>query len=86
MLTNNQIPVMIVVRNDAVIYVAERNSFSPPKVVYDGLYKDELEKINKLSRMGEITYQERSLLREEIIVNNLLRDYTKGLIEFDGRK
>lgn len=86
LLTNKQISVMIAVRNDAVIYVAERERMAPKLVVYDSLYQDDLAEINRQSRAGEITIVERAYLTEEIIVNNLLRDYTKGLIEIDGRK
>ena len=37
-------------------------------------------------RKGEITPAERTNMREEIIVNNLLKDYTKGLIIFEDGK
>ncbi len=86
LLTNKQIPVMIAVRNDAVIYVAERTNMLPNVAYYNNLYSSDLEEINRLSRTGKITPAERTVLVAETIVNNLLRDYTKGLIEIDGRK
>lgn len=86
LLTNNQIPVMIAVRNDSVIYIAERTKMLPNVAFYNNLYSADLEEINRLSRTGKITPAERTVLVEETIVNNLLRDYTKGLVEIDGRK
>lgn len=86
LLTNSQIPVMIAVRNDSVIYIAERTKMLPNVAFYNNLYFADLEEINRLSRTGKITPAERTVLVEETIVNNLLRDYTKGLVEIDGRK
>ena len=86
MLTNEQIPVMIAVRNDAVIYVAERTTLLPNIANYNSLYSSDLEEINILSRSSKITPAERTIKISETIVNNLLRDYTKGLVEIDGRR
>ena len=51
-------------------------------------HADEINALNKQLRDGIITIAERSVRREIMIVDNLLRDYTKGgkLIEYDGRK
>ena len=86
LLKTSNIPVMIAVRNDGVKYVAERTGGVLKGVWFDELYKDELEELNILSRSGRITSEERSFRREQIIVECLLRDYTKGLIKIDGRK
>lgn len=88
LLTNEQIPVMIAVRNDAVKYVAERKGDILENGWVDDLYQKDIDNLNKALRDGKITSGERSKMREEIIVSNLLRDYTKGgtLIELDGRK
>lgn len=79
---------MIAVRNDAVIYVAERKGSTIDELFYDELYKKELEELNEDVRNGKITYGERALRREEIVVDCLLRDYSKAgeIIEIDGRK
>ncbi|MBR4858127.1 MAG: hypothetical protein IKU08_02975 [Clostridia bacterium] len=86
LLTNKQIPVMIAVRNDSVIYEAERTKMLPNIANYNNLYSSDLEEINRQSRNGEITPAIRTVKVAETIVNNLLRDYTKGLVEIDGRK
>lgn len=87
LLTTENIPVMIAVRNDGVKYIAERESICKTSF-FDELYEKELAELSKLVRDGEITISERGVRRELLIVNNLLRDYTKGkgLIEVDGRK
>lgn len=87
LLQNSNINPMIAVRNDAVIYVAERGTRSPETSFYDDLYQEELNKLNADVRSGKISMADRSLKREEIIVNGLLRDYTKigGLIEINGK-
>lgn len=52
------------------------------------LYEDDLKRLAKDIKDGKIKPCERSMKREEIIVDNLLRDYTRGgkIIEYDGRK
>ncbi len=87
LLTNEQISVMIAVRNDSVIYAVRKAKSTPKnKVYFDYLYPEEIEEINSKCRSGEITSGERTYLREKLIVDNLIRDFTYGLEEFDGRK
>lgn len=88
LLSTPEIPMMVAARNDAVIYVAEKASIVPDTTWYDDLYPDEIEALNKAVRDGKMTALERARQREMMIVDNLLRDYTKGgkLIEYDGRK
>ena len=86
LLKTENIPMMIAVRNDGVKYIAERKGERLKGVWFDELYEAELKELNELSRSGKITSEERSLRREEVIVECLLRDYTKGLVEVDGRK
>ena len=45
-----------------------------------------MERINRLVRSGEITPGERTRMREEFLVDSLIKDYTKGLITIDARK
>lgn len=80
-----QIPVMIAVRNDGVIYVAERSGDVVKNTYFDDLYKQDIDAINERHKKGEITSSERSKERELKIVENVLRDFTKGMIEKDGR-
>ena len=88
MLSTEQVPVMIAVRNDAVKYIAERKGGILKTAYYDELYEEDIKKLNEKVKNGIITVAERTKEREVIIVENLLRDFTKGgkLIEQDGRK
>lgn len=88
MLTTEQIPVMIAVRNDGVKYAAERLGEPLKSGWFDDLYKKDMELLNQQIKDGTILAAERSRRREMMIVDNLLRDYTKGkeLLEYDGRK
>ena len=81
-----QIPVMIAVRNDGVSYVAERTGNTLDDVFLDNRYIEDISKINERYRSGEITASQRSYEREMVIVDNALRDFTKGMVEFDGRE
>ena len=88
LMSAKQIPVMIAARNDAVIYVSERKGNVLNSVWFEDLYQNDIAELNKQLRNGIITTGQRSLMREQIIVENVLRDYTKGgkLIEFNGQK
>lgn len=88
LLQNNNIGPMIAVRNDAVIYVAEKGDNTPATGYYDDLYQDELNKLNADVKNGKISLADRNIRREEIIVDGLLRDYTKAgrLVEINGQK
>ena len=88
LLTTKEIPMMIAVRNDGVKYVAERAGEVLKSGWFDDLYVKEIERLNQQVRDGIIPVSERSMRREMMIVDCLLRDYTKGkgLIEYDGRK
>lgn len=88
LLTTREIPMMIATRNDGVKYVAERSGPVLESGWFDDLYDADIQALNQQIRDGIIPASERSLRREMLIVDNLLRDYTKGkeLIEYDGRK
>lgn len=88
LLRTEQISAMIAVRNDAVIYVAEKGDEIPNTGYFDDLFKDEIEQLNADVRSGKVEASERNLKREEIIVDGLLRDYTKAgrLVEINGQK
>lgn len=86
LLTTKEIPVMIAARNDAVKYIVERKGEAQKFGLFDDLYPDEMEALNRQVREGRMSLAERGLQRELMIVENLIRDYTKGLVEIDGRK
>lgn len=87
MLRNKQIPTMIAVTNDSVKYVAERKKMLET-TDFDLLYKEDMDKLNKMVRDGTIMVAQRGRMRETIIVDNLIRDYTKKgeLLIYDARK
>lgn len=82
LLGNKNMDVFVATRIDGVRYIAIKKS-APPHMMFDLLYEKDLAELNKKSREGIISGGERTRMREEIIVNNLLRDYTKGLIELE---
>lgn len=82
LLDENPVEMFIISRRDGIIYVIEKKE-KPITLNFDELYKAELEEINKMSRAGEITAGERTHLREEKIVNLLIKEYTKGVQRFE---
>ena len=87
LLTTPNIKIFIATRIDGVTYVAEKIKEYPGKITFDSMYEKQLHSINQQARQGLITAGERTHYREEIIVDNLLKDYTNGLEEFnDGRR
>ena len=85
LLYTHNIKMFVAVRLDGVKYIAEK-IVTPPRVpLFDMLYQSEIDSLTQQLKDGIITAGERTRLREIIIVENLLRDYTKGLIELDGR-
>lgn len=88
LLSEDQIPVMIAVRDDAVKYIAERKGTSIPGLDLYELYSEDIEELNEQCRNGIISAGQRSIEIEKKIVYNVLRDYTKGghLIEQDGQR
>lgn len=87
LVTTKQIPMMIAVRNDGIIYAAERKGEILKTGVFDDLYAEELKGLQEQLKSGTITMSQRTKQRELIIVECLLRDHTKGgrLIEYDTR-
>lgn len=69
------------IRIDGVCYVTEKTETLKNVSFWDKLFPDEINSLNKKYRDGIITAGERTRMREEIIVDGLLKKYTKGLIE-----
>lgn len=86
LLSCDNIEAFVAVRLDGISYVTIKNKKLVYNSTFDKLYERELKEINNKVRNGEITAGERTRLREEIIVNNLIKDYTKGLIIFENGK
>lgn len=80
-----EIPMFIAVRLDGVKYVAERTKMAP-RGMLEFLYEDEIKKLREKVHRSEVEQSKYATYRELIIVENSLREYTKGLIELDGRR
>ena len=85
LLKNDNIRMFVAVRLDGVKYVAEKTEKPMVKGLFDPLYQKEIDSLTNQYKKGIITAGERAKMRELLLVDNLLRDYTKGLIELDGR-
>lgn len=84
---DKQIDVMVAVRNDAIIYVAEKGECIPDTMLFEDLYPDDVRELNRRYADGTITAGQRTLMRAEMLVNNVIRDYCKGgkKTEINGR-
>lgn len=77
----------IAVQNDGVKYIAIRTKEAEEGFYPDFYFEDALADLNKESRTGKITPAERALKREQIIVEQILKEfYQKGVVVVDGRK
>lgn len=87
LVSNPQIPVMVAARNDGVVYVAERKDGMLVSSTIEDLYPNEIDALRADLKRGIITPAGYAKRMERLIVDNILRDYTKGgrLIEYDTR-
>ena len=83
LLNTDNIDSFVAARLDGVIYFAQKNQQKIPTTNFDILYQDELKLLTEQVRSGKISVGERTRKREITIVDNLLIDYTRGLIEYD---
>ena len=83
LLTTDNISVFAAIRIDGVCYVTEKTGTLKNISFWDKLFPDEINSLNKKYRDGIITAGERTRMREEIIVDGLLKKFTKGLIELE---
>lgn len=88
LLTVKQIPMMVAVRNDGVVYIANRKGEPLKTGFFDSLYEEDLKPLREALQSGKISVAERTRRRELLLVDNVLRDYTKEgrLVEYDTRK
>ena len=83
LLTTDNIDMFVAARIDGVIYIAEKTQAAPNYSFFDKLFPDEISELNLKYKNGIITAGERTRKREEIIVDGLLKKFTKGLIEIE---
>lgn len=84
-LTFANIPVMIAVQNDGVIYYAKKIKDAPKGFWADEYFADALKTLNEDSRNGIITPAERSRKREGIVIRGLLEEFYEGMVVIDGK-
>ena len=82
LLGKNPVDVFIAAQTDGKAYMVVRDSF-PETLNFDKLYENQLIKLNVDVRNGKITPAERTNKREMIIIDNLVKDYTKGVNIFE---
>lgn len=64
-------------------YIAEKTQAVPNYAYFDKLFPDKISELDLKYKNGIITAGERTRGREEIIVDGLLKKFTKGLIEIE---
>lgn len=79
---DNCIDMFIISRYDGKMFVLESNGRVREKSFFDDIYEDEMKKLSRKIRNGEIESADRSGLRETILVNNAIKDYTRGVKKF----
>lgn len=77
-LSTDNIPIMVAVRNDGIIYAVEREGSPLTIGYYDELYPEQMKSLNQKVKDGIITPLERTRQREILLVENLTKDYMKG--------
>lgn len=78
----NSVDMFVVSRYDGKVFVLESNGVIREKSFFDDVYITEMNELSSKLRSGEIEPVDRARLRETILVNNAIRDYTKGVKEF----
>lgn len=78
----NSIDMFVVSRYDGKIFILESNGVIREKPFLDDIYTTEMNELSSKLRNGEVEPADRARIRETILVNNAIRDYTKGVKEF----
>ncbi len=78
----NCVDMFIISRYDGKMFVLESNGKTRGKSFFDDIYEDAMNELSTKIRNGEIESADRSRIRETILVNNAIKDYTKGVKEF----
>ncbi len=82
LLGDNSVNMFVISRFDGKCFVVENNGKKPQSLFFNDIYEDDIKKIADLVKIGEITAGERTFLREKTMVDNVIRDYTKGMKQF----
>ncbi len=82
LLGDNSVNMFVISRYDGKCFILEPNGKIPDTLTFDLLYKNEIKIINQKLRDGLITAGERTYQRERMLVDNVIRDYTKGVKKF----
>lgn len=79
---DNCVDMFIISRYDGKMFVLESNGKTRGKSFFDDIYEDAMNELSTRIRNGEIESADRARIREKILVDNAIRDYTKGVREF----
>lgn len=82
LLGDNSVNMFVISRMDGKCFVIENKDKYPETLIFDFLYKEDMKKIADQVKNGEITAGERTYFREKTLVDNVIRDYTKGVKRF----
>ena len=84
--TTQNIPVMVAVQNDGVIYYVRRKKMAPEDFYPDDYFNQALKELNNEIKNGTITPAQRSSRREELMVKCMLEEFFDGMVIIDERK
>ena len=79
---DNCVDMFIISRYDGKIFVLESNGKVREKSFFDDIYEDVMNDLSRKIRTGEIESADRARIRETILVNNAIKDYTKGVKKY----
>ena len=85
-ITTNNIPLVLAVQNDGVVYYAKKIKNAPKGFWQDDYFKEDLKPLNDAARNGTITMAERNSKREEMIIQCLLREFYDGMEVVNGKR
>lgn len=85
-ITTNNVSDVFAVQNDGVVYYAKKTKNVPKGFWADEYFGEELKTLNTSVRNGTISAAERSLKREEIVINGLLQDFYEGMVIVNGKR
>lgn len=79
---DNCVDMFIISRYDGKIFVLESNGKVREKSFFDDIYEDVMNDLSRKIRTGEIESADRARIRETILGNNAIKDYTKGVKKY----
>lgn len=84
--TTKNIPLMVAVQNDGIIYYANKVKDAPEGFYPDSYFKEDIKLLNEQLKSGTITIAERSAKREELMIQKTLEEFFDGMVIVDGKE